>query len=73
MTVKKTHYPSGQIWLEDHYALDGTAKIYYDSGQIPSETLYVDGKKHEICKYWYESGQILSEVPYANGTKISES
>jgi antitoxin component YwqK of YwqJK toxin-antitoxin module len=40
---------------------------YYESGELKSETPYIDGKIHGIEKWYYESGELLFEIPFVNG------
>jgi antitoxin component YwqK of YwqJK toxin-antitoxin module len=42
-------------------------RIYHPNGQLRSEYLYVDGKRHGIMKWWYQDGQLESEHPYVDG------
>ena len=40
---------------------------YYESGELKSETPYIDSKIHGIEKWYYKSGELLFEIPYENG------
>lgn len=46
-----------------------TRKIYHDDGTLHSETPYVNGQIHGVCKYYYESGSLCSKSPHVNGQK----
>jgi antitoxin component YwqK of YwqJK toxin-antitoxin module len=43
--------------------------VYYEDGQLKSETHFKDGKNHGEKSGWYESGQKKFEIPYQNGKK----
>ena len=45
----------------------GIYKVYYKSGALQYETLYVNGYKHGIEKAYYESGALRQEAPYVDG------
>ena len=41
--------------------LDGSKKIFSDSGVLISEIIYKNGKKNGLCKYYFPNGQLESE------------
>jgi hypothetical protein len=49
--------------------IHGIAKKYYESGQIWSETSYINDKMYGFYKEYYEDGDIKVETPYINNKK----
>ncbi len=46
-------------------------RTYYESGELSSETRYVNGKQEGEAKRFYPSGQIRREILYKNGKDVS--
>lgn len=45
---------------------DTTLKTYYSTGELQSETPYVNGKINGIQKLYYKNGALISECPFVN-------
>lgn len=45
---------------------------YYESGELKSETPYIDGKIHGILKLYYKSGQLLKEEMWVNNHNVNK-
>jgi len=46
-------------------------RTYYESGELSSETRYINGKKDGEAKQFYPNGQIRKELLYKNGKDVS--
>jgi antitoxin component YwqK of YwqJK toxin-antitoxin module len=42
---------------------------YWGSGELQSETPYVNGTLHGVWKLWWENGKPWSERPYVGGKR----
>jgi antitoxin component YwqK of YwqJK toxin-antitoxin module len=40
---------------------------YWSSGELCSETPYVDGVRHGLQRSWRQNGELWSERPYVDG------
>lgn len=47
--------------------INGLIKTYYPSGELQSETPYVNGKINGIQKLYYQNGTLMSECSFNNG------
>ena len=54
-----------------HGKKNGSAKTYYNTGELLSETSYVDDKADGISKDFYKTRELLSEVECKNDTIVS--
>ena len=52
--------------------LEGTAKIYYPSGQLFDKENYKNGTAEGVRTVYYENGKLKSELIYKNGEIISK-
>lgn len=35
---------------------------YYENGQVKSEILFENGKRHGVVKYYYENGNVMYKI-----------
>ena len=75
----KDYFKSGKIQnvvekaiyidLEDNenWKFDGLSKIYYETGELESKFIYVDGKIEGFYKKYYKSGKLKFIKEYKNG------
>ena len=62
-----TYYNNGQLRskLQFHNnQLNGTAKMYYKTGELYRVTNYVEGKADGMRTSYYKNGRVMAEVPY---------
>ncbi|MDR1339042.1 MAG: hypothetical protein LBK58_03180 [Prevotellaceae bacterium] len=70
--VKYT-YKEGVLISEEPFVnnkMHGTAKHYYQNGNLRTSIEYKEAKRNGIMLYYYDTGEKHSDVPYLNG-KVS--
>lgn len=67
-------FASGSIETKIEYIngyLEGSQKLYYETGQLKEEYFLKDGFRDGIYKSYYETGELLDEIEYKLGNLIS--
>ncbi|WP_317897130.1 toxin-antitoxin system YwqK family antitoxin [Aurantibacillus circumpalustris] len=70
--LKQSFDENGNITYEytlRNNVIHGNAKVYYSSGQVKSNTNFLNGNKHGHSIEYDENGDIISEFNYINGEK----
>ena len=64
------HNNSDKVMMTENYIngkLEGTKKIFYDTGELAEEATYVKGDLHGPRKLYSEKGVVLEDLTYQEG------